>query len=432
MRRVLIVTYYWPPVGGSGVQRWAKFSKYLRDYGWEPVIYTPSNPETGVLDKNLEKDLPEGLEVVRTKIFEPYGIYRKLTGGASTQITNLVGPAGSRPSFKKRLSVFIRGNFFIPDPRRGWVKPSVKYLLRYLEDNPVDAVITTGPPHSVHLIGRGIRRKTGLPWVADFRDPWTKMFYFKDLHLLPYARKAHLRLEESVLSEASALVAVSPQVRDDFAARTGTRLELITNGYDESDFAGPAPVTQDGVFRIVHTGLFGSDGNPETLWEVLSQMCGENPDFEERMEVQLIGKVDTAVRDSIGRSGISTKVSFAGYLSHADSVTAQRTAGLLLLPLREGEEGGKIIPGKLFEYLAARRPVLGIGSPQGSSAAVLKECGAGKMVAWDDEQGMRECVEKAWEDFLLVKGNLPENDSILKYSRRALCADYAKLLDSLI
>ena len=434
MKRLLVVTYYWPPEGGSGVQRWVKFTRYLRSCGWEPIIYTPENPEISSPDPALSEELPEGLEVLRRPIREPYEMYRRLTGGGSTRITELAAGAKSN---KSRVSLFIRGNCFIPDPRRGWVRPSVKFLSEWLREHPVDAVVTTGPPHSMHLIGRGLHRKTGLPWVADFRDPWTKMFYFKDLRLLPFARRRHLRLEQSVLDEASAVVAVSAQVRDDFASRTGTRVELITNGYDAADFDGPAPERDRDHFRVVHTGLLGADGNPSRLWKVLADKCSADPAFRSHLQLRLAGKVDSDVVDSVNAAGLEGNLVLTGYLPHAETVLEQRSADLLLLPLREGPEGGKIVPGKTFEYLAARRPVLGIGDPAGAAAGILDECGAGKMVSWTDEAAIAAAVDDAWERFLSGNSSTdrmaPVGDAAIeRYSRQSLTARYAALLDSAI
>ena len=442
MKRLLVVTYYWPPEGGSGVQRWVKFARYLRDCGWEPVIYTPQNPEISASDPALSEELPEGLEVLRRPIREPYAAYRRLTGGGSTRITELASGAKSN---KSRLALFISGNFFIPDPRRSWVRPSVKFLSKWLREHPVDAVVTTGPPHSMHLIGRGLHRGTGLPWVADFRDPWTKMFYFRDLRLLPFARCRHFRLEQSVLDEASAVVAVSPQVRDDFASRTKTRVELITNGYDAADFKGPAPERDTEHFRVAHTGLLGADGNPALLWKVLADKCAADPELRRRLQLRLAGKVDAAVVVSVNAAGLEDNLVLTGYLPHEETVIEQRSADLLLLPLREGPEGGKIVPGKIFEYLAARRPVLGIGDPAGSAAGILAECGSGTMCFWTDETGLAAAVDAAWDRFRAGTAASRDgldastdghpaigNSSVERYSRQALTARYAALLDSLL
>ena len=226
MKRVLIISYYWPPAGGSGVQRWVKFSKYLPSEGWQPVIYTPSNPELIAEDRSLADDIPPEAEVIRKHIFEPYNAYRKLTGKTGSE-SGEVNPinAGSKTPWQ-RLALFVRGNFFIPDPRCFWVRPSVRFLEKYLKRHPVDIIVSTGPPHSMHLIAMKLARATGLPWVADFRDPWTRMFYFKHLSLTRWAMGRHRRLEKKVLDNASVIVAVSPLVQKEFMEMTGTRVEI--------------------------------------------------------------------------------------------------------------------------------------------------------------------------------------------------------------
>ena len=247
MKKVLIITYYWPPSGGSGVQRWAKFSKYLPQNGWQPVVYTPENPELTAVDRTLENDIPEDAVILKRPIFEPYGIYRKLAGkGSGENVRRKESPArqasevnpinAQKKSLGQKISLWIRGNFFIPDPRCFWIRPSVKFLKKYLAEHPVDVIVGTGPPHSMHLIAKKVAAATSTPWVADFRDPWTKMFYFKHLELSAPARRRHERLEKGVLDAADTVVAVSPLVQEDFRKMTSTPVELITNGYDEDDF----------------------------------------------------------------------------------------------------------------------------------------------------------------------------------------------------
>ena len=185
MKRVLIITYYWPPSGGSGVQRWLKMSKYLPEYGWQPVIYTTENAEYPIVDPSLEKDVSPEAEVIRRPITEPYTFYKKFLGikQEETVKVGFTQEEKKKKSWKSGLSMWIRGNLFIPDARRWWVKPSVKYLKKYLQEHPVDAIISTGPPHSMHLIAMKLKEATGLPWIADFRDPWTEIDYYQDLHL---------------------------------------------------------------------------------------------------------------------------------------------------------------------------------------------------------------------------------------------------------
>lgn len=417
IKRLLIITYYWPPTGGSGVQRWVKFSKYLPEYGWQPVIYTPENPERLAYDDSLLRDIPPEAEIIRRHISEPYNFYRKLFGKGKQQVNPL---SSNDRSFKSRLSRWLRGNLFIPDPRASWVRPSARYLCKYLKEHPVDAVITTGPPQSMHLIGRELKRRTGITWIADFRDPWTQMFYYKHLSLSRFADKKHHRLEQSVLDEADAVIAVSPSVRDDFAAETSTPVELITNGFDPDDFPPQQGSSKDdGKFRIVHTGLFAADGNPLNLWDVLASRCSSDPDFASRLEIRLAGKTDSQITDAIRERGLGENLVNLGYLPHEKVVEEQRNASLLILPLRQEPEYAKVLPGKIFEYLASGKPILGIGQEDGAAALILKDAGAGKMFDWDKRDELLEFIDD--------KHNSKKN--IEKYNRRVLTAGLVELLD---
>ena len=452
MKRVLIITYYWPPSGGSGVQRWVKFAKYLPSEGWQPVIYTPENPELTAVDKTLSAEIPPEAEIIRRPIFEPYGIYRKLMGkGASTDIKTMIeGSSSGDPAsvtaaaaggdvtpirsgsktWKQRLSLWIRGNVFVPDPRVGWVRPSVRFLKKYLKEHPVDAIVTTGPPHSMHLIGLRLSHATGLPWISDFRDPWTKMYYLKHLGLSKRTWRRLGKMEQRVLDGSSTVLAVTPLVQEDFQARTRTPVAMITNGYDREDFSGPEPVP-DGFFNIVHTGLFASDGNPLVFWKVLGSMVSDDPEFADRLRLRLVGKVDREVFDAIAAAGLREHVVSLGYLDHAGAVREQRGATLLILPLRNDPEYRPILPGKLFEYLAARRPILGIGQEDGAMARVLSETGAGITADWQNESAIRATLESAWNAFRQPTGLPPVTGDISRFERRALTASLARLLNSL-
>ena len=415
-KRLLIITYYWPPTGGSGVQRWVKFSKYLPQFGWQPVIYTPENPEQLARDESLLADIPACAEVIKTHITEPYAVYRRLTGGKPGEEVNPVN--AQKKSWKKRLSLWIRGNCFIPDPRIGWVRPSIRYLKEYLREHPVDAVVTTGPPQSMHLIGRGLKRALGVRWIADFRDPWTEMFYYKHLGLTAASDRRQHRLEQSVLDEADAVISVTPLVQKDFQAKTRTPVVLITNGFDEDDFPELSAPDREIKFRLVHTGLFAADGNPLNLWDALARRCAADPAFRARLEIRLAGKVDAAVTDAIRARGLGDNLVELGYLPHDETVREQRAADILLLPLRQEPEYAKVLPGKIFEYLAARRPVLGIGQEDGAAAAVLRDAGAGEMFDWD----------KSDELLAFLDAEHPQTTGIEKYTRRALTAQLIQIL----
>lgn len=481
MRRVLVITYYWPPTGGSGVQRWLKFAKYLPSQGWQPVIYTPSNPEQIAVDESLLAEIPDEVEVLKRPIREPYAIYHKLMGRGLAKGSGVNPINSQKKNWKQRLMLWIRSNLFVPDPRAGWVRPSVKFLCSYLEEHPVDVIVTTGPPQSVHLIGRGLHRRLGVPWVADFRDPWTKMFFFENLPLLPWVRRRHFRLEKSVLDEATAVISVTPRVQADFASRTSTPVHLITNGYDESDFAADLPERTDGKFRVVHTGLFASDGNPLELWNALAGLCSESSEFAQRLEIRLAGKVDPEIVDSIVEAGLGAQLKLLGYLPHPESVAELRQADIILLPLRHGPEYSKVYPGKIFECMAAvahpsapgkgqiRAPekgaqylhspaaetptqataaaMLGIGPTDSAAAELLRATGTGIMFDWDadpsafirDAAAARLACNGRAMPVLgspcgTQTGPLPAADGTAAasgYSRRALTARLATLLSSL-
>ena len=429
MKRVLVITYYWPPVGGSGVQRWVKFAKYLPSEGWQPVIYTPSNPDLGSVDESLLSDIPSEAEIIKRRIFEPYGIYRRLTGSkGQIKIEANPGATGGK-SFLKRLSLWIRSNFFMPDPRCLWIGPSIRFLKKYLKEHPVDIIVSTGPPQSMHLIARGVSLATGIPWVADFRDPWTKIFYFKHLKLSSWARRKHFELEQKVLDDATAVVAVSPLVQTDFAAMTSTPVHLVTNGYDESDYIDA--VEPDCRFNIVHTGLLTAEGNPVELWKVLGEKCRSDADFAASFRLTLAGKTDAAVLESIRKAGLDDYLTDMGYIDHNKAVLQQRKASVLILPIREEPETKAILPGKLFEYLAARRPIVGVGTGEGAMAAVLKETEAGHIFDWDDSTGISEYVDRLWEAFKAGDSMTPDAD-IEKYSRRMTTRKMVDIFDTLI
>lgn len=423
MKRVLVIAYYWPPSGGSGVQRWVKFCKYLPSLGWQPVVFAPENADYPSLDPSFEAEVPSSVEVLRGRIWEPYAAYRKLTGARSTEVTEI---SSGKKTWKQKLSLWIRANLFVPDPRVGWVRPSVKLLKKYLKEHPVDAIVTTGPPHSVHLIGRKLHRALGTSWVADFRDPWTEMYYLKYLPMTSLTWRKLRAQEQAVLDECTTVLSCTPLVQEDFQSRTSTPVACITNGFDEEDFAGDA-AAGDGLFNITHTGLFAADGNPLTLWKVLGAMAEADPAFREALRLRLAGKVDVEVLQAISAAGLQDNVVELGYCPHDAAVREQRSATVLLLPLRNDPQYRPILPGKLFEYLAARRPVLGIGQSDGAMARVLSSTAAGVTIDWDDSPAMEAWLREKWQAFR--DGGIPATEGEIGiYSRRATARALAELL----
>ena len=437
MKRVLIISYYWPPTGGSGVQRWVKFAKYLPAEGWQPVIYTPENPEQLAVDASLEAEVPTEAEVIRRRIVEPYEMYKKLLrkSGHSKEAVEVNPVNAQNKSFMQKFAMWIRGNFFRPDPRCLWIRPSVKFLKKYLKEHPVDLIVSTGPPQSMHLIGRKLAAETGLPWIADFRDPWTKIFYFKHLSMTLATQKWHHKMEKKVLDDATAVVAVSPLVQQDFQAMTQTPVELITNGFDECDFAAEKCIEAAGgagrEFVITHTGLFAADGNPTVLWDVLAEKCNKDSQFKKLLKIRLIGKTDEQILKAIKDAGLDQNLEDMGYQPHAVAVEQQRKASLLILPLRKEPEYKAVLPGKLFEYLASWRPVLGIGQTDGAMSMILNNTKTGMVLDWEDRTSIGKFIDICWDKHLA--GTLMVEDAdISQFTRRNLTRRMAQLFDKLI
>ena len=436
MKRVLIISYYWPPTGGSGVQRWVKFAKYLPEEDWQPVIYTPENPEQLAVDASLEAEVPSEAEVIRTRITEPYALYKKVLrrSGHSKEAVEVNPVNAQNKSFLQKAAMWVRGNFFRPDPRCLWIRPSVRYLKKYLEEHPVDLIVTTGPPQSMHMIGLRLAKETGLPWVADFRDPWTKIFYFKHLSMTPATERWHKKMEKAVLDEASAVVAVSPLVQQEFQAMTDTPVELITNGFDECDFPSEKDTEAYGGpekdFTITHTGLFAADGNPTVLWDVLREKYQADDDFRKQLRIKLIGKNDEQILKALKDRGLQEALTDMGYQPHSVAVEQQRKASILILPLRKEPEYKAVLPGKLFEYMASERPVLGIGQPDGAMAMILGEAKTGTVLDWDDKKGISEYIEKCWK--IHLEGRLTTvGADISRFTRRSTTRQMAGLFDRL-
>ena len=422
--RVLIITYYWPPSGGSGVQRWLKMAKYLPDFGWEPVIYTPENPELMARDEELLKEISPNLTVWKRRIVEPYSLYKIFTGKRGSDLKpGFISDNHGKISKKERFAMFVRSNFFFPDPRCFWRRPSVRYLTKRLDKEPVDWIITTGPPQSMHLIGKDLHRKTGIPWLADFRDPWTGIYYFKHLNMTACTVARHKRAERAVVHQADVVTVVSPQMKRDFLSLKPKQIEVIPNGYDQDDFR-VAPIIFHKKFTICHTGLFTRDANPHRLWDALSSMITENEGFKEKLHIVLVGHTDGAVKRSIEEAGLLSNTHFIPYVSHLEAIRYQMGANLLLLTLKKEPESTGIITGKFFEYLAAGKPILGIGPVEGDLAQMLASCQAGVMHAFDEFEGVKKSV---WQYFH-SPGTPPPPHLVSAYSRKNLCGKLVALL----
>lgn len=431
-KKVLIITYYWPPTGGAGVQRWLKFSKYFRQFNWEPIIYTPSNPDFPINDETLLKDVLPNLEILKTQINEPYDVYRKIMGKKKTDTVNQGFLSESKENkVLQKMMIWVRGNFFIPDARKFWIKPSVSYLSDYLKEHKIDAIISTGPPHSMHLIALGLKQQFNIPWIADFRDPWTQIDFYNQLQLTKWADRTHKRLEKSVLKSANKVVTVSGHWAEDLKLLCDRNIDVITNGFDADDFTTTEDTNLMPGFLFHHIGALNKDRNPHMLWKVLGELCKENNAFKRDLKLKFTGKTDAAVFESLKEHGIFENAEKTDYMAHSEVVKLLLKSPVLLLPLNDTPNILGIVPGKLFEYLAAKRPIFAIGNVEGDTAKIIADAHAGTMVGFKDEENTKKRVLELYEQF--NKQTLQINStSIEKYSRRSCAESYTTLLNEIV
>ena len=431
-KKVLIITYYWPPAGGAGVQRWLKFAKYLPEFGWDPVIYTVENGEFPVLDHSLEKEIPDSVNVIRKKIIEPYNWYKKFIGQKKEERINAGFLAGKEKSEKKEnLAKWIRGNMFIPDARKFWIRPSIKYLLTYLKKNPVDIIISTGPPHSMHLIALDLKKKLNIPWIADFRDPWTKIDFYKELKLSGWADRKHHRLEKQVVQSADIVLSINQMMGDDYKNMGAKQSLYLPNGFDPSDFPKNTKLKKCSKFRIVYIGSINQDRNPEFFWKTIKDLTEKNPSFANDLEIELIGKTDYSVQNLIESYQLEPYVSVTDYLPHDEIFHAQKRASILLLLINHTPHARGILTGKMFEYLASGRAILAIGPTDGEAAMILSETKTGTTINYHDEETLSETLLKYYNTFLA--GNIKINPkNIDKYTRKNLTGELTDIMDSVL
>ena len=422
-KKVLIITYYWPPAGGSGVQRWLKFSKYLRDFEIEPVIYTVENPSYPILDNSLENEIPKELEILKQPIFEPNSIL-SVFSGKKKESAGFLNP---NPTFIGKTLQYIRANYFIPDTRKFWIKPSVKFLSAYLNDNHIDAIITTGPPHSMHLIGLELKKKLGIKWISDFRDPWTEIDYFQQLPITKKATKKHQDLEQEVLINSDMVVVVGETMKDKFLKHTN-RIEVLTNGFDTIEDLSTQKL--DEKFSITHVGLMNSDRNPTILWEVLNEISNTNLNFKNDLRIKLIGKLDDAVIQDLKVFDHNT-IETIPYLDHKDVSKYQASSQVLLLSINEVPSAKGIITGKIFEYLQAKRPILAIGPEDGDAAMILKNTNAGTIIGFKNKTVLKATILNLYKDYkegvLFVK-----SINIEQYHRKNITSQLAEVIKKVV
>ena len=429
MKKVLIITYSWPPAGGIGVLRCLKFVKYLRDFGWEPVVLTAENPSYQFLDYDNLNEVPEGIEIHKVPIFEPINAFKKITGRKKdTPLQNITNNSAQKRSFIDKFGMWVRGNFFIPDARSAWIKPCVKYIDNYLENNHIDAVLTDGPPHTNTVIGMRISQKHNIPWLADFQDPWTQVDYYSELYIGKRADRIHRALEQEVFQTAKKITVASPSWKKDLESIGGKNVDVIYYGFDETDFVEFSAKEEDS-FVIFHGGLLGQDRNPETFFSVLSDLINLHPVLGNKIKLKFAGEVDLTVKNSLKKYNLLEYTELMGMIPRKQVIREYEKASLLLLPINKADNAAGRIPGKLFEILRTGKNILVLGPDDGDVKSIVEMEKRGRSFEYDNE----DLLFAYMNDLLLNKAeNIDLSCNIDAYSNKLITGKIAKYLDEMI
>lgn len=377
---ILIINYYWPPSGGSVVQRWLTFSKFLPEYGITPYILTVDDTKATYpsVDKSLIKDIPKELKVFKTDTAELFWLYKGTIGKGSVPAAAFANE--SNPTFMQKLARFMRGNLFIPDPRRGWNKYAVKKAKELIEKYNIRTVITAGPPHSTHLIGLELKKHyEHVKWIADFHDVWTDLIYYNKFYHTKWAKKKDASYEREVLETADKILTVGRGYKEKLLSKSNKikedNIKVISMGYDERCFNHPS-LPPEHEFVITYTGTIADYYHPEVFLEALKNVKEKNPDV--RFKLRFVGILSDGIKSKIHELGLSDILNDVGYVSHEDSIKYLLSSTVLLLinPVVSNED--MVIPGKVYEYLAAKKPIINITKKESDLARIINEASAGE------------------------------------------------------
>ena len=430
-KKVLIVTYYWPPAGGISLLRCLKFAKYLRDFGWEPVVYTAKDAQYPYFDESNFKDIPDHITVLKRPILEPFGIFKKLSGRKKEDsLNNIIHVRDKKSRWIDDLAIWIRGNLFIPDARALWIRPSVRYLSRYLKQNRVDAVLSDGPPHTNTMIALHLSKKLGIPFLADFQDPWTQVDYYPLMKLTSWADKKHRRMEQEVFRQADKITIASQVWKQDLEAIGARNVDVVYWGYDEDDFADIPVSEETRKFTITHAGLMGIDRLPEVLFRVLSEICSENKEFRKQLRLQFPGQLDYAVIESLHKYELHQYLAEQGFKKRPVVLEMLCNSSMLLLLLNKASNASGRVPGKFFEYLRARRPILCLGPRKGDVGTIISETESGKVLPYTEETQIKDFIMENFEAFQKQQYITPKG-KISTYSVKNQTAKVAGFLDEI-
>jgi glycosyltransferase involved in cell wall biosynthesis len=420
MKKVLIITYYWPSSGGAGVQRWLKFAKYLPEFGWQPVILTvdPEYASYPQRDESLLSEVDPECLVFTTKSFELYNFYKLISGKKEVPYGGFAND--SKEGMLQKASKFLRGNFLLPDPRKGWNKYALNKAEELIRQFNIETVVTTSPPHSTQLIGLELKQKFNIRWIADLRDPWTDIYYYKQFMHTALARKIDIGYERKVVENADLLITVSEDVKRIFAEKSilpiAAKTVVIPNGFDEDDFRIKV-VPKENKKVITYTGTISEAYEVDSFLDALQSLESE---LKQQLLIRFVGKVPQSVAQKFTATGL--EIELVGYVDHPKSIEYLFRSDILLLVIPKVKNNKGILTGKFFEYLASQKPVLAIGPTDGDLAKIIQETKCGQMFDYADSEGMRHFILESLDRSVAV------NDIAIEYSRKKLTGKLATLL----
>jgi len=409
MKKVLFISYYWPPAGGPGSQRAVKFAKYLPTFDWQPLIFTVKNGEYPYTDLSLENDIPTDLKIYKSSSIEPFHLFKKLSGMDSAARLPVGHLTQSSKSLKSRIFNWIRANIFIPDARIGWLPAAVSKLDQLIEQEQIQMIFSSSPPHSLQLIGRHLKKKYRLPWVADFRDPWTDIQYYQVFKRNNLAQKIDLALEKSVLQRSDHLITVSQTVMEGYLAKVPTaklrdKFTVIPNGFDAKDFQ-VTTVKTDNFFTILHSGNLNATQNPEIFWQSIRTLLESDPALRQIIRIRLIGNAAPDIQQAVLRNQLQEIVKFRSFIPHSEIIRQIQQADLLLSVVPDVPDNKGIVLSKNFEYIGSGKPILIIGPVDSDIGKIITDFTNSRICHYHDIDGCKNFISKTLQDWR--KGKVP-------------------------
>jgi len=417
MKKVLIITYYWPPAGGAGVQRALKFAKYLPEFGWEPVILTVENPDSPVDDTSLLNDIPKGIKVYKTKSLEPFELYKKFIGKKSdSKIPNDVLLNKKNLSLKDRLAQWIRLNLFIPDAKIGWKKYAVKKGLEIIKTEKIDLIFTTSPPQTVALIGKKLSKLSGVKWIADFRDPWMEIVYYQNVNRTKLTKVVDSSLEKKVMNNADAITTISHDIADFIRGKAKDQnVVVIPNGFDETDFES-IELTKNDKFTISYTGSMSKDRVPYPFINALKRLIYSDGIIN--IQMKFAGRFCHEFYNLIEKENLSKHFIIQNFIPHNESTKILQSADALLLVIDNVPNNIGFLTGKLFEYMGCRKAIFAVGPIDGDANAIIKETDCGTMVNYNDDEEAYKSLKMMYDNWENDRSNYKFD--VENFSRRNL------------